>query len=169
MCLTLGCYEYPKIIAAIPKFEQEASSKDWTSVFNDQLQSTWPTNCDLNLIGRYNDEQCSIGLHPPLMVSSFTVYHCQKTHSDFLLQLTPENLFDLGPYITTQGKHSIQLSHHDDLAQFTFVLHAHPPTLAQLNQVVNVRQKRHNWESFLLDLSKPLVLPPSRFAGMVSS
>jgi hypothetical protein len=54
------------------------------------------------------------------------------------------------------GKNHIELSQYEDLSQYTFVLHAHFPTHAQLKDWEEQRQKNRAWDDWIQHMSRPL-------------
>ncbi|KDR81376.1 hypothetical protein GALMADRAFT_263661 [Galerina marginata CBS 339.88] len=134
LCLTLGCYLTSDLLdsaknANCKTFEAQVSS----------TRSVWPNNEGLNMSTYFNNRPEELPLSPPF-------------------QVTPDNLVDVSPLLVL-GANTIELNQRQDLSLYTFILHAHHPTKAQLKQLEERQQKERAWNEWLNHISRPLKLP----------
>ena len=57
------------------------------------------------------------------------------------------------------GKNEIKLNQTTDMSQYTFVLHSHHPTRAQLREVEGRRQRDREWQDWVRHVSRPFDVP----------
>ncbi|KAF8919548.1 hypothetical protein CPB85DRAFT_813458 [Mucidula mucida] len=80
-----------------------------------------------------------------------------------------ENGFvDLSAFLV-EGENKIEISQDRNLSQYAVAIFVHSPTRQQLETVVARRKKDQQWNTFLRDLGKPLVLEPTKCPWSVTS
>ena len=63
------------------------------------------------------------------------------------------------------GKNELVLKCDVDMSRYLFVVHAHHPTRAQLQEVASRQKAKQQWYAFLMDAARPLDIPASRFTN----
>ena len=57
------------------------------------------------------------------------------------------------------GDNVIKLKQTTDMSQYTFVLHSHNPTGAQLQEVDEKRRRDKKWQEWVCHVSRPFDIP----------
>ncbi|KAH9483827.1 hypothetical protein JR316_0003305 [Psilocybe cubensis] len=127
LCITIGSY----MIDDLKEFAQAGNCDSFEAQIS-FCPCKWPQE---GLSLEYNDDQY-IPLSPPLRV-------------------TPENLFDICPFVQ-KGANEIILRQRTDLTQYMFTLQAHYPTKAQIFQVKQNHKKQKEWSEWVETVTRPL-------------
>ncbi|KAF9264957.1 hypothetical protein L218DRAFT_215914 [Marasmius fiardii PR-910] len=146
-CLSLACYREKDIQDTKQlAYEGEIIKKD--SGFFNKIRSAFPTSHDLEMrITQSNGKTHKLALSPPLYAF-----------------LTPDGHVDLGMYMNGPvNKLRLQRSRRGVEGDFVFVLHAHPPTRAQLLQLEKKAKDGVVWQDWLTYFSRPFDLSSSPF------
>ncbi|KAG7092180.1 hypothetical protein E1B28_008549 [Marasmius oreades] len=149
-CLSLACYSAKDI----QRMMQLASESEVTKIgyqFFNKIRSVFPTNDTLQMyITRSSGKTQKILLSPPL----FTL-------------LTPDGHIDLGVHVRWPfNKIRLHRSRRGVEGDFVFVLHAHSPTRAQLQQLEKRTKDDVDWENWLSHFSRPFDLSSNPFARL---
>lgn len=67
-------------------------------------------------------------------------------------------MIDLSDFLSA-GSNLVEIVQSGDASDYRFVLRAHYPTRAQLQQAAQRRLKDQNWKDWLLKMSLPLDVP----------
>jgi hypothetical protein len=133
LCISLGCYPSADLIGIL---RTSGSNPPGLEDLFASCHSHWPTDGAVFMKVHYKNTLQPLPLSPPITT-------------------TPGNLVDLSQYMQ-QGKNTVEIHECQDMAAYTFVLHAHHPTQKQLEQLSHKRQSDRSWSSWLEKMSKPL-------------
>jgi len=97
---------------------------------------TWPTDGSLTMNVLYKMKKTTFSLSPPFIVA-------------------PNGWVDVSDFISEKDN-VIELGQLSDMSDYIFMLRAHHPTGAQLEQVAHRRQKEQAWEDWLVRMSQPI-------------
>ncbi|KAF8078165.1 hypothetical protein FPV67DRAFT_38292 [Lyophyllum atratum] len=103
------------------------------------LPSVWPSTGDLFMNVMYDGKKTNLPLSPPFIVA-------------------PNGLVDVSDFLNL-GLNTIELDQFADMSGYIFILRAHHPTGAQLEQVAERRRKDQAWKDWLYKMSQPFDLP----------
>ncbi|KJA27296.1 hypothetical protein HYPSUDRAFT_212475 [Hypholoma sublateritium FD-334 SS-4] len=134
VCLSLGCYLTEELHK---NCEKEGNDVFEQGVF--RARSTWPVNGALVMNVELAGSRQALPLAPPI-------------------QVTPDNLVDISTFLAV-GPNVCELRQYQDLSQYTFVLHAHYPTRAQLSHVEEQWKKNREWQDWIRHMTRPLKVP----------
>ncbi|KAJ7582516.1 hypothetical protein C8J56DRAFT_221310 [Mycena floridula] len=145
LCCSLGCYSFSDLV------EKTGGDRDFSTLNNNNIGvfnhiASWPKSGGLVLEASFDGSKITIPMSPPTKV-------------------TPEGLVDLSPFLNV-GSNTIALRHRSDMSKYLFVLHVHHPTRAQLQSVVQGREKEKSWQNWARHAARPMVLeiPSSRLS-----
>ncbi|XP_006458280.1 hypothetical protein AGABI2DRAFT_115293 [Agaricus bisporus var. bisporus H97] len=140
-CLSLGCYSSRELLERLgkqlnPTFEVIAS-----------MPSVWPHSGGLSMNVNFGGSRKDLPLAPPLVI-------------------TADGYVDLSEFALL-GRNSITIhQEEEDFSDYTFVLHAHNPTLGQLQEIMRQRKSEVEWKDWLVGVTQPLHIdvPPLSLA-----
>ncbi|RDB21025.1 hypothetical protein Hypma_011394 [Hypsizygus marmoreus] len=103
------------------------------------LQSAWPITGGLSMNVWFKDKATSFTLAPPFKVG-------------------PNGMIDVSEFLRI-GENFVELVQHGDMSEYIFVLRAHHPTRAQIQQVEHRRNKDRDWHEWVAHMLQPLDVP----------
>lgn len=134
LCLSLGCYSIADL--------HEQLTKNKCTTVDQQIpvtRSYWPQRGGLSMNVHFTNGREDFPLSPPF-------------------QVTPDGFVDVSQFLTV-GRNVIKLSQTRDMSQYIFVLHAHCPTRAQLQEVDGRRRRDGKWQEWVGHMSRPFDIP----------
>ncbi|KXN90503.1 hypothetical protein AN958_04175 [Leucoagaricus sp. SymC.cos] len=146
-CLSLGCYSASEL-ERLARLQLDAIPVDADAILTSavrSLPSTWPQDGGLTINVNFEGARKDLPLSPPLIV-------------------TGDGFVDVSEFIVL-GPNRLRLLQEDkDFSTYVFVLHAHNPTLNQLQEVVGHRRKEIEWKDWLVEIARPLSIGAPKHA-----